>query len=146
MMSDVRIASESASFITIFLKRGLVAEHGSTWLLPRLVGTGRALDLLWSSDRIDAREAHRIGLVEKVTADDNLIETAQEYIRNLTACAAPLSMAETKRMVYRQLAMGYREALRETEPIQNRFAVGDDAKEGARALLEKRSPAFRRLS
>lgn len=54
LMSDLRIASRDANFITVFLKRGLISEHGSSWLLPRLVGTSRALDLLWMSDRIDA--------------------------------------------------------------------------------------------
>ena len=72
LMSDLRIASRDASFVTVFLKRGLVAEHGSSWLLPRLVGTGRALDLLWMSDRIDAQTAADIGLVERLAEPDEL--------------------------------------------------------------------------
>jgi enoyl-CoA hydratase/carnithine racemase len=63
-MSDLRFASRDASFVTVFGKRGLISEHGTTWILPRLVGAGRALDLLWSSRRVEADEALRIGLVE----------------------------------------------------------------------------------
>ena len=63
---DLRIAASSASFTTVFLKRGLIGEHGMTWLLPRLVGPGRAMDLLVTSKRIDAAEAHHIGLAEYV--------------------------------------------------------------------------------
>ena len=66
VMSDVRIASTDGSFTSIFSKRGLIAEHGTTWIVPRLIGTGAALDLLWSSRKIDAAEAHRIGLVQQV--------------------------------------------------------------------------------
>ena len=68
VMSDVRIASTAGSFTSIFSKRGLVAEHGTTWIVPRLIGTGAALDLLWSSRKIDAAEAHRVGLVQQVVA------------------------------------------------------------------------------
>jgi enoyl-CoA hydratase/carnithine racemase len=144
LMSDLRIASRDASFVTIFLKRGLIAEHGSSWLLPRLVGAGRALDLLWTSDRIDAETAHGIGLVEKLAEPDQLIATAHDYVERLAESAAPAAIAETKRLVYRHLGTGYEEALREAEISQNAFVAGADAAEGAAALLEKRAPEFRR--
>src|SRR5262249_60740852 len=76
MMCDLRFASEGASFTTVFSKRGLVAEHGTSWLLPRMVGLSRALDLLWSSRRIDAAEALRIGLVDRVVPPERLIDEA----------------------------------------------------------------------
>src|SRR5215472_7644321 len=66
MMADLRFGSESSSFTTVFSKRGLIAEHGASWLLPRLVGPSRALDLLWSSRRIESQEALRIGLLDRV--------------------------------------------------------------------------------
>ena len=73
MMCDLRFAAETAgSFTTAFAKRGLVAEHGTSWILPRLVGTNRALDLLWSARRIDAAEAYRIGFVDRVVPDDRV--------------------------------------------------------------------------
>ena len=145
LMSDVRFASTAASFTTVFLKRGLIAEHGSSWLLPRMVGIGRALDLLWMSDRIDAAEAHRLGLVEKLVAPETLLDAACEYVRKLAVTAAPAAIAETKRLLYRHLGCGYVEALHEANASQDRFVAAADAAEGARALIEKRVPKFTRL-
>lgn len=145
LMSDIRFASTAASFTTVFLKRGLISEHGSSWLLPRMVGTSRALDLLWMSDRIDADEALRIGLVDHVVDPELLIERACDYVRRLAETSAPRAMAESKRLVYRHLGVGYAEALHEANLIQDRFVAAPDAAEGARALLEKRAPRFLRL-
>jgi enoyl-CoA hydratase/carnithine racemase len=145
LMSDVRIASQSASFTTVFLKRGLIAEHGSSWILPRLVGTGRALDLLWMSEKIDAETALSLGLVDKVVAHETLVDSACDYVRRLATTSSPAAIAETKRLVYRHLGTGYVEALREAELSQNAFVAAPDAAEGARALLEKRAPKFKRL-
>ncbi|MFU8815981.1 MAG: enoyl-CoA hydratase/isomerase family protein [Pseudomonadales bacterium] len=145
LMSDLRFASSAASFTTVFLKRGLIAEHGSSWILPRLMGVSRALDLLWMSERIDAEEALSVGLVDRVTEPEALIDTACDYISRLAAAVPPAAMAETKRLVYRHLGSGYREALREAEESQNRFVVAPDAIEGARSFMEKRPPRFGRL-
>jgi enoyl-CoA hydratase/carnithine racemase len=144
-MCDVRFASTAASFTTIFLKRGLVAEHGTTWILPRLMSPGRALDLLWTSDRIDGETAHRIGLVEHLTEPSELVERACDYVRRIAASASPASVADTKRMVYRHLGVGYPEALREADRVQWAAVGRPDAAEGAKALLERREPRFRRL-
>jgi enoyl-CoA hydratase/carnithine racemase len=145
LMSDLRFASTEASFTTVFLKRGLIAEHGSSWILPRLMGVSRALDLLWMSERIEAEEARAIGLVDRVTEPAALVDTACDYIARLAASVPPAAIAETKRLVYRHLGTGYREALREAEASQNRFVVSADAVEGARSFLEKRPPRFARL-
>ena len=145
LMCDLRFASSEAEITTVFLKRGLVAEHGSSWILPRLVGTGRALDLLWASDKISAEEARQLGLVERVIETADLVDEALAYIEKLAATSAPAAMAATKRMVYGHLGKGYREALVEAEVIQNEFVVRDDAREGALALLERRAPNFRKL-
>jgi enoyl-CoA hydratase/carnithine racemase len=145
LMSDLRIASTDASFTTVFLKRGLIAEHGSSWLLPRMVGIGRALDLLWMSDRIDADDALRCGLVQSVVTADQLLDNACDYVRKLAANVAPAAIAETKRLLYRHLGTGYVEALREADESQWRFVASADAREGAAALLEKRTAHFRRL-
>jgi len=145
LMSDLRIASNDASFTTVFLKRGLIAEHGSSWLLPRLVGIGRALDLLWMSDRIDAATALQYGLVESVVAPAALLSTACEYVRKLAVTSSPAAIAETKRLLYRHVGTGYLEALREADASQWRFVASADAREGAMALLEKRAPKFTRL-
>jgi enoyl-CoA hydratase/carnithine racemase len=145
LMSDVRIASSAASFTTVFLKRGLIAEHGSSWLLPRMVGIGRALDLLWMSDRIDAAAAREYGLVERVVAPEELLPAAFDYVRRLAVTSAPAAIAETKRLVYAHLGTGYVEALVGANAAQDRFVAAPDALEGARALVEKRAPSFARL-
>lgn len=145
LMSDVRFASENAALTTVFLKRGLIAEHGSSWILPRLVGTGKALDLLWSSDKVDAEEALRLGLVDRVSAPEALLDDALAYVEKLASVAAPAAMAATKRLVYEHLGKGFREALQEANQEQNRFVAQPDAAEGARALIEKRAPRFARL-
>ena len=145
MMSDLRFAASTASFTTVFLKRGLIAEHGSTWLLPRLVGVSRALDLLWMSERIDAETALGLGLVDRVTEPDKLLALARDYVCRLAETSPPAAIAETKRLLYRHLGTDYLTALREAEASQNRFVTGPDAVEGARAFLERRSPTFNRL-
>ena len=80
-MCDLRFASESAVFTTSFSQRGLVAEHGLSWMLPRLVGPAKALDLLWSARRVDAQEAERLGLVDRVVPGDELLATARGLYR-----------------------------------------------------------------
>ena len=145
LMSDIRIAARNASMTTVFLKRGLIAEHGSSWILPRLVGTGRALDLLWASDKVTAEEARNLGLVDRLSEPESLLSDALEYIEKLAVTSAPAAIAETKRLVYSHLGKGYREALIEANVSQNAFVAKPDAKEGAQALIEKRAPKFERL-
>lgn len=145
LMSDIRFASTDAMLTTVFLKRGLIAEHGSSWILPRLVGTGRALDLLWASDKIDAAEALRLGLVDRLFEPDQLLDEAVAYVEKLAVTSAPAAIAETKRLVYSHLGKGYADALKEADVSQNRFIARGDAHEGAMALIEKRAPKFDRL-
>ena len=145
LMSDLRFASTQAAFTTVFLKRGLIAEHGSSWILPRMVGVGRALDLLWASDKISAVDAHAMGLVERLLEPDQLIPEAIAYIDKLANTSAPMAIAETKRLVYSHLGKGYRDALIEAEASQNRFVDSDDAREGVASFIEKRPPKFRRI-
>ncbi|MGH2632202.1 MAG: enoyl-CoA hydratase/isomerase family protein [Tepidiformaceae bacterium] len=142
---DVRIASTSASFTTVFLKRGLIAEHGMSWLLPRLVGPGAALDLLWTSKRIDAAEAHRIGLVDYVCEPGELLGRARAYIAEIASNAAPLAVADTKRLVYSHMGAAYPDAFRDADTAQWQALARPDALEGSRALLEKRTAVFQRL-
>lgn len=146
LASDLRFAAESASLTTVFLKRGLIAEHGSTWLLPRLVGTGRALDLLWTSERINAQQARDLGVVEYLVADDALLPRVRAYVEHLAANASPAAMAETKRLLYRHLGTDYQTALREAHLSQEAFVARADAREGALSLMEKRPARFQRLA
>lgn len=143
---DVRIAVAGASFTTVFMKRGLLGEHGMTWLLPRLVGPGRAMDLMLTSKRIDANEAHRIGLVEYVCSEaEDVVERAKAYVRELTGSVAPMAFAETKSLMYSHMGADYERAFREADAVQWKAVGRPDATEGARALVEKRAPRFERL-
>src|ERR1700685_2425641 len=83
MMSDLRFGSDAASFTTVFSKRGLIAEHGTSWTLPRLVGASRALDLLWISRRVHAEEALRIGLLDRVFPGEELLAGLVAYVDEL---------------------------------------------------------------
>jgi enoyl-CoA hydratase/carnithine racemase len=145
VMSDIRIAADTASFLSIFSKRGLIAEHGTTWIVPRLIGTGSALDLLWSSRRVEAAEALRLGLVQQVVAPDDLLDAARRYVVELADNVSPASLADTKRLVYEGYGVAYEAALEEIDTVQYAALDRPDATEGAAALLEKRAPAFPRL-
>jgi enoyl-CoA hydratase/carnithine racemase len=145
VMCDIRFASTAASFTTVFSKRGLIAEHGTSWIVPRLVGPGQALDLLWSSRRFDADEAHRIGLVEHLAEPDDLVPAARRYIEDLAANVSPASIADTKRLVYSHMGAGYEAALREAHVVQEASLHRPDATEGSSALLDRRPPRFPRL-
>ncbi len=144
-MCDIRIAATEASFVTIFLRRGLIAEHGTSWILPRMMTPGRALDLLWRSERIGAEQAKELGIVEFTCELDELMDRARGYVEEVAATSAPLTVGETKHLVYNHLGMGYREALEEADTFQWRALERPDATEGAQALVEKRAPKFTRL-
>ncbi len=143
---DVRMAAAAASFTTVFLKRGLIGEHGMTWILPRLVGPSRAMDLLMTSRRIDAPEAHRIGLIDYLCEEgEDVVERAKAYVRDVAANTAPLAFAETKSLIYAHMGADYERAFREADAVQWKAVARPDATEGARALMEKRAPKFERL-
>ncbi len=142
MMSDLRFAAESASFTTVFSKRGLIAEHGTSYLLPRLIGTSRALDLLWSSRRFDAAEALRIGFVDRVFPDDRLLDEACTYIRDLAANVSPRSLAVIKAEVYGHLSLGMEAAIRHADKVMNEALAHPDATEGVESFVERRPPRF----
>jgi enoyl-CoA hydratase/carnithine racemase len=142
MMSDLRFASEAASFTTIFSKRGLIAEHGTSWVLPRLVGPSRALDLLWSSRRIDAGEAHRIGLVDRVVPADELLSEVVRYVDELATQVSPGAIAVIKSQVYRHLSDAMAPSLADADRLTQAQLKHPDAREGAMALIERRAPNF----
>lgn len=142
---DLRFASRNAAFTSVFTKRGLIAEHGTTWILPRLIGTGAALDLLWSSRKIDADEALRLGLVQDVVAPEALLDTAKAYVADLAANVAPKTLADTKRLVYSHGGMALRPALLEADEATWAAVGRPDAREGAMSLLERRPPTFERI-
>jgi enoyl-CoA hydratase/carnithine racemase len=142
MMCDLRFAAESATFTTAFAKRGLIAEHGTSWLLPRLVGTNRALDVLWSARRFDAAEAYRIGFVDRVFPDDRVLDEAIAYVRELAATVSPRSLAFMKQEVYRGWSAPIDVALREIDVDIQLSIAHPDAAEGVASFVERRPPHF----
>jgi enoyl-CoA hydratase/carnithine racemase len=142
MASDLRFASESASFTTAFSKRGLIAEHLTSWLLPRIVGTSRALDILWSARRFDAEEAYRIGFVDRVVPGDQLIDEVRAYVTELATTVSPRSMAVMKAQVYGDWARSVRDAALAGNEQVNASLDHPDAKEGVVSFLERRPPRF----
>ena len=142
---DLRFASDRATFTTAFSRRGLVAEWGIAWLLGRVVGPAFALDLLFSARRVDAAEAERIGLVNRVLPHDELLPFVREYARDLAAHCSPASMAIMKRQVYQQLHAALGPSEREAVQLMLESFKRPDFREGVVSFLEKRPPRFERI-
>jgi len=145
MMCDLRFASESASFTTVFSKRGLIAEHGTSWLLPRIVGVSRALDLLWSSRRIDANEAYRMGFVDRLVPRENLLDETKTYLREMAANISPNSLAVIKSEVYKYWSLAMEPAFRDADLLMKDALKHPDAAEGVASFVERRPPRFKRI-
>jgi enoyl-CoA hydratase/carnithine racemase len=139
---DLRFASDTAVFTTAFAQRGLVAEWGIAWLLPRLVGPANALDLLFSARKVGAEEAERIGLVNRVLPSDELLPFAEQYARDLIANCSPASMQIMKRQVYESLSEPLGPAHEKAVRLMFESFKRPDFKEGVNAFLEKRPPEF----
>jgi enoyl-CoA hydratase/carnithine racemase len=145
VMADVRFASPEAMFTTVFSKRGLVSEHGTSWIMPRLIGAGRSLDMLWSSRKVGAEEALRIGLVEYLTGSDDLVDQARAYVADLAANVSAASIRDTKQMVYDHMGIEYDPALREAQMRTDAALSRSDSVEGVESFVERRPPNFKRL-
>ena len=142
MMCDLRFMAEDASLITIFSRRGLIAEHGASWLLPRMIGLSRALDLLWSSRKLDAAEAYRIGLADRVCPADRLLDAVEAYANDLAANVSPRALAVIKAQVHRHLETTLVEAAVESDALMTDALAHADAKEGAASFVARRPPRF----
>ena len=142
---DLRFASDRASFTTSFSRRGLVAEWGISWLLPRLVGTAHALDLLFSARKIDPAEAERIGLVNRVMPHDELLPFVRAYVEELAANCSPASMAIMKRQVWQHWTAALDGAEQEAVRLMLESFGRPDFREGVMSFMEKRPPRFRRI-
>jgi enoyl-CoA hydratase/carnithine racemase len=142
LMCDVRFAARGAKFATSFSRRGLAGEYGITWLLPRLIGTERAMDLLISGRTVDADEAKELGLVSRVTEPAELLPAATAYARDLAANCSPASMALIKHQVLTDLDATYEQAMRGAYRAMAVFAQGPDFREGIDSFIQKRPPKF----
>jgi enoyl-CoA hydratase/carnithine racemase len=142
---DLRFASEQASFMTVFARRGLIAEWGSSWVLPRLCGAANAMDLLMSGRKVDAAEALRMGLVSRVVAPDALLAEAKGYVRALAESCSPAALEAIKQQVWADLMRPLDEGLADASRRMLGTFDSDDFKEGVASFVEKRAPRFRRI-
>ncbi|MEE8244041.1 MAG: enoyl-CoA hydratase-related protein [Pseudomonadales bacterium] len=144
-LADMRFVERQAKFTTAFAQRGLIAEHGSSWILPRLIGAGRALDLLWSARKFTGEEAKELGLADRLLEEGESVKAATDYIKYLAEVVSPTSIKVIKAQVYRHLNMDLRDAMNETNEWMAESLVREDFKEGVRSFMEKRPPEFKRV-
>ncbi len=142
---DIRFAASGAKFTSAFVRRGLIAEYGSSWLLPRLVGVSRALDILLSGRVFLAEEAHDLGLVNSVVAGDELMSIARAYARDLVDNCPPRAMAVIKRQVYSHAGATLDQAVAESITLMEESLRSPDFQEGVASYVEQRPPRFRPL-
>jgi enoyl-CoA hydratase/carnithine racemase len=139
---DIRFASDAAKFSTAFSRRGLIAEYGLAWMLPRLVGHANALDLLFSARMVDAAEAQSLGLVNKVFPQDVFLDKVNEYAKDLAENVSPRSTRIMKRQVYEAMFQTLEEAFETSEREMLLSLQSADFKEGVAHFLQKRAPTF----
>ena len=139
---DIRFASDKAKFGTAFVQRGLIAEHGISWMLPRLIGLNNAMDLLLSGRIIQADEALRMGLVGRVVPAEELMDTVREYAKQIATYSSPRSTGIIKELVYDALFTDLATAIDEADKAMLTSLACNDFKEGVASFVEKRVPEF----
>ena len=139
---DMRFAGESAMFTTAFAQRGLIAEHGMSWLLPRLIGLPEAADLLFSARKVGAQEALKLRLVQRVFPDAELLSATREYLRTLVDTVSPRSVAVMKRQIWDGMFQTLSEATVIGNYEMTQSFESEDFKEGVAHFVEKRKPKF----
>ncbi|HLB24627.1 MAG TPA: enoyl-CoA hydratase-related protein [Dehalococcoidia bacterium] len=140
-MADIRIVSEHAKFAMSYVKVGLVPGDGGCYLLPRIVGVAKALELIWTGDFVDADEAVRIGYASRVVAADELMDVTRDFALRLAKGPA-VAMQLAKRLVYRGLTADWQEAFEQAGTAMAIAQTTEDAREGPRAFVENRPPNF----
>lgn len=141
LMCDIRFAAASARFSEGYIKVGLIPGNGGCWLLPRIVGTARALEMLWTGDHVGAEEALRLGIVNRVYADDQLMPETLAFAKRL-AEGPPLQQRDIKKLMYQGLRTDLRTSM---EAVASHMAVvqsTSDYKEAISAFKDKRKPRF----
>lgn len=142
LFCDIRFCSRTAKLSTAFSRRGLIAEYGSAWILQRLVGQSAALDLLMSGRTIEGEEALRIGLVNFVLDQEEVLQAAIDYATELAKFCSPTAMAVIKQQARQSLDWTFAEAIDDAE-VRIRESFGwSDVKEGVASFVERREPAF----
>jgi len=143
LYADIRFAASEAKLTTSFAQRGLIAEHGISWLLPRLVGQAHALDLLLSARKIGAAEAERLGLVNKVFAQAGFMDEVMAYARALADTVSPRSTAVIKAQLWKVPFQDFTAALATADSEMQKSFKSEDFREGVAHYVEKRAPKFK---
>lgn len=142
LYADMRFASDAAVFTTSFARRGLIAEHGISWLLPRIVGMAHAADLLFSARTVRPAEALAMGLVSRVIPHLELEAEVMAYARMLATEVSPRSLREMKREIWNAQFQTLGEAIDDANADMQKSFTSEDFKEGVAHFVEKRAPAF----
>ncbi|WP_327000276.1 enoyl-CoA hydratase-related protein [Dactylosporangium sp. NBC_01737] len=142
LYADVRFLAAEARLATAFSRLGLVAEYGSAWLLPRLVGVAGALDLLVSGRKIDAAEALRMGLVQRVLPRVEVLSEAQAYAADLAAHCSPASMAVIRQQIWSGLETGISQAAADAVRLMATSLASPDFSEALHSVAQRRAPRF----
>ncbi|GAB1263255.1 enoyl-CoA hydratase [Aurantivibrio infirmus] len=145
LYADLRFTAENAKFTTAFSARGLVAEHGIAWLLPRLIGEANALDLLFTARKFTGVEAAELGLVNKALTSEELSKHVNSVASTLANDVSPRSIAIMKRQVRASYAQSFNESLTIADAEMNKSFSTFDFKEGVQSFVEKRAPNFKNL-
>ncbi len=141
LFCDMRFMADHTKLTTAFSRRGLVAEHGVAWMLPRLVGPMNAVDLLYSGRSVDAAEAERIGLVRSLP-EDGFLEKVQSWASELVTLSSPRSIRVMKRQIFDSLFQDLSESWEMADREMMKSFSCEDFKEGVAHFLEKREPRF----
>ena len=142
---DMRFMDRKAKIVSSFSPRGLIAEHGTCWMLPRLVGPSNALDIFWSSRRILAEEAYHMGWANQVSEEGEVVADAKNYLKEIAGTSAPISIMMMKKQVYKHMMSDFGDAMDETNRWMDESIADDDFKEGVASFVEKRPPNFARV-
>ena len=142
LMCDVRFAVPDAKFAAAFSRRGLLAEDGVSWLLPRIIGYGRAADLLLSSRKVNGSEALEMGLVNRLCEPADLLPAALEYATELATLASPYAMSLIKQQLREDQQRGFVAGVDDARARLVEAKKAPDYREGVRSFVEKRPPRF----
>ena len=142
---DMRFVDRNAKFVSSFAPRGLIAEHGTSWMLPRIVGPSHALDIFWSSRRVEGEEAYQMGYANRLCEPGESVKEAQEYLKMIAGTSAPTSIMMMKKQVYKHLMRDLGESMVEDNQWMSDSLTEDDFKEGVASFVERRSPNFARV-
>ncbi|HET9163378.1 MAG TPA: enoyl-CoA hydratase-related protein [Solirubrobacterales bacterium] len=142
MMCDIRFAARGAKLTTAFARRGLIAEYGLSWVLPRVAGASAALDLLLSGRTLLAEEAQRLGVIDRVSEEGEAGEEAHAYAAELARLSSPASMAAIKRQLYADQERSLDQATNDAAEQMERSFERPDFREGVESFVERRAPDF----